>query len=86
MVADPRPSSYTYEDAAGVLSQLGFTLAKPTGGSHRKWRLEVPDTGAVRGTRQVTIGLVQGSGTLKREYVQQMIETLRANNLLPAEV
>jgi hypothetical protein len=86
MVADPKPSSYSYEDAAAILSQLGFTLAKPAGGSHRKWRREVADPTSPSGNRQVTIGLVQSSGSMKREYVQDMIAALEANNLLPAEV
>lgn len=84
MVADPDPRSYTYEDAATVLGQLGFALAKPTGGSHRKWRRVVEDSA---GRRTVVIGLVQkGRDTLKPEYIKDMVEILRENNLLPSKV
>jgi len=83
MVADSNPRSYTYQQAATVLGHLGFALAKPTGGSHRKWRraLDVPRNAP---PRSVIIGLVEkGTGTLKPEYVKDMIRILRENNLLP---
>jgi hypothetical protein len=84
MVADTDPRSYSYQEAATVLSQLGFVLAKPTGGSHRKWRRLI-ENGAER--RTVVIGLVErGSGAIKPEYVKDMVQILKENNLLPDEV
>lgn len=86
MVADPDPRSYTYDEAAGILGQLGFAppKKKKRGGSHRKFRLEVDDPSAEHGKRGVIIGLVDsGSGTLKPVYIIQMVSTLRANDLLP---
>ncbi len=84
MVADPDPRSYTYEDAARVLTNLGFELARPhSGGSHRPWRLAVNDAS---GHRAVYVGLVQkGHGTLKPVYIKQMLAILRAEGLLPGE-
>jgi hypothetical protein len=81
MVSDPNPRSFTYEEAASVLGNLGFHLAKPGGGSHRKWRRVVE---AAEGKRTVIIGLVEkGSGTLRPEYVKDMVRILRENGLLP---
>ena len=87
MVADPDPRSYTYEEASGILEHLGFELAKPTSGSHRKFRRAVADPSAPSGKRGVIVGLVQkGAGTLKPKYVLEMVRTLRENNLLPPGV
>lgn len=85
MVADPRPRSYTYEQASGVLKHLGFkAAARKEGGSHRQWRLEIDDAD---GKRTVLIGLVQkGHGPMKRYLIEQMIDVLRANGLLPDEL
>ncbi len=84
MVADRRPRSYSYQDAARILQQLGFTLATPTDGSHRKWRVEVSDSASASGTRRVTVGLVdRGNGTMKPVYVLKMVEVLQANRLIP---
>lgn len=83
MVADRRPISYTYEEAANVLDKLNFTLHDGEG-SHRKWWIELPDPAAKNGKRTVTIGLVQkGSGKLHRAYIDTMVQTLQENNLLP---
>lgn len=87
LVADPRPVSYTYDDLAGVLGRLGFRVATPIDGSHRRFRRDVPDASSPRGTRTVTIGLVDyGRGPVKPEYVKQMVRTLRENELLPEGV
>jgi hypothetical protein len=84
MVADPDPRSYRYKEAASILARLGFELAKPTDGSHRKWRRGIPDPTHPKGRRIVVIGLVEsGRGTMKPEYVKDMVEILRANDLLP---
>ena len=84
MVADPNPRSYYYEEAATVLNHLGFALAKPTGGSHRKWRRSLETE---TGRRTVIIGLVErGSGTMKPEYIKDMVAQLRANDLLPSHL
>jgi hypothetical protein len=81
MADDPNPCNYTYDDAAGILSQLGFALASKGGSSHRKWRRKDP------GLPAVTIGLVdKGAGRMRKEYILDMIASLRRNNLLPPEV
>lgn len=81
MLTDASPTDYTYDDAASVLSHLGFKLAPPGGGSHRMWRLRTPKGNTV------IIGLVQkGSGTLKPYLIRDMIAQLRANNLIPADL
>lgn len=78
MVADPNPCNYTYGEAAGLLKQLGFTLASKGGTSHRKWRL------ARSGVPSVIIGLVdRGTGPMKRAYIVQMVKVLRENGLVP---
>jgi predicted RNA binding protein YcfA (HicA-like mRNA interferase family) len=83
MAADPRPKGYRYDEAATVLTNLGFECAKG-GGSHRMWRKAFTD-GETR--RTVVIGLLDaGRGTMKLEYVRDMVETLRKNRLLPDEV
>jgi hypothetical protein len=80
MVSDPNPRSFTYQEAATVLGNLGFHLAKSGGSSHRRWRRVVEAEG---GPRTVVIGLVEkGSGTLRPEYVKQMVRILRENGLL----
>ena len=79
MAADPKPVSYTYEQATTVLSHLGFSLAGSGGSSHRKWRRKVGQQPAV------TIGLVdRGHGPLKRVYIEDMIRILRDAGLLAA--
>lgn len=82
MMTDPKPRSYTYQDAAVVLEGLGFTLASRGGGSHRKWRLALPSQ--ARGSRSVIIGLLErGHGPLPPEYIKDMVRILRENGLLP---
>ena len=67
---DAHPTGYSYEDAASVLTGLGFVRAPSAGGSHRIWR-------AVSATGKVTvIGLVQGSGDLKPYLIRQMMRQL----------
>lgn len=79
MANDPRPKGYHYADAARILRQLGFDVAPSSGSSHRKWRIKVGDP-----PRVVVIGLVEPSrGCLPREYIQDMLEILRANDLMP---
>ncbi len=81
MLTDARPTSYTYDDASAVLSHLGFELAPHKGGTHRKWRCKAPNGNTV------VIGLVEkGSGTLKAYLVRDMIEQLRVNGLIPADL
>jgi hypothetical protein len=81
MANDPNPCNYTYDDAAGILAQLGFTLASRGGTSHRKWRRKD------QGQPAVTIGLVdKGGGPMRKEYILDMIAALRRNNMLPPEV
>jgi hypothetical protein len=84
MVADPKPRSYTYEDAASVLSHLGFELANPKPrGSHRLWRISIEKA---HEKRTVYVGLVEaGSGNLKPIYVTKMVRILQENDLLPSE-
>lgn len=87
MVADTRPVSYTYDDAATVLSRLGFTEQTPTGTSHRKWTRVVLDSSVRGGTRTVTIGLnAKGKRPLKAGYIREMVRTLRENDLLRERV
>jgi hypothetical protein len=84
MVADKRPVSYTYDQAATVLSQLGFTEANPTATSHRKWSCEVSDPASPTGKRTVTIGLnAKGKRALPPGYIRKMVQTLQENSLLP---
>lgn len=85
MVADRKSRSYSYADAAGILERLGFELASK-GTSHRKWRRRMPDGNDPNKTRLVVIGLVEaGSGTMKPEYLKQMIDTLEQEGLLPGD-
>jgi hypothetical protein len=78
MANDANPCNYTYNDACGLLKALGFSLASRSGTSHRKWRLKV------EGKPAVIVGLVEhGSGPVRKEYILDMIEILRRNNLLP---
>ena len=85
MLDDPDPRSYTYEDAAKILRNLGFEVAPNSGTSHRKWRFAAET--AEGGRHTVVIGLVErGSGTLLPVYVREMLRILRENDLLPDEV
>lgn len=88
IVDDRRPVSYTYDELASLLVRhLGFTLATPISGSHRRFRRVVPVPGSPDFLTTVTIGLVDyGSGPLRPEYVKQMVLTLRLNDLLPEGV
>ena len=84
MLTDRKPRSYTYEDAALVLSRLGFSLAPRRSGSHRLWRIVVADP---TGPRSVYVGLIErGHGTLPPEYVKTMVRILRDNALVTDEV
>lgn len=86
MVADTRPTSYTYAQAASVLRQLHFE-EDGGGSSHRRWRrrLSAEETGGP--PRTVIIGLVdKGHGTLKPPYIRHLVRTLQENNLLPPGV
>lgn len=84
MVADPDPRSYTYEEAEGILLQLGFDPPPKTGGSHRRFRMEIDDPNDSSRKRGVIIGLVdKGRGKLKPKYISEMVRTLTENNLLP---
>lgn len=81
MVNDPSPTGYTYDEAATVLSKLGFTLAPSSGGSHRKWRLDLSNGVIVR------VGLVErGSGTMKAYLVRDMLDRLREHDLIPPDL
>lgn len=87
MVADPKPTSYSYADAAAVLTRLGFTEETPTATSHRKWTRIVNDPKASGGSRTVTVGLnAKGKAPLKPGYIRTMVRTLRENQLLPDSV
>lgn len=87
MVADPDPRSYTYEEASGILLQLGFAAPAKSKGSHRKFRIEIDDPADKTRKRGIIIGLVQkGRGTLKPKYISTMVQTLRESNLLPKGV
>jgi hypothetical protein len=84
MLADADPRSYTFDQAATVLHQLGFVMAKPSGGSHRRFRLQIVDQGPPITKRTVIIGLVDsGKGALKPVYIKEMVRELRENHLLP---
>lgn len=84
MVADPDPRSYTFDEAAKILVNLGFAPPKKPKGSHRKFRIEVSDPDAESGKRGVIVGLVDsGSGTLNPVYITEMVSTLQSNGLLP---
>jgi predicted RNA binding protein YcfA (HicA-like mRNA interferase family) len=84
MVADTDPRSYTFDDAASVLINLGFFPPRRPSGSHRIFRKEIEDKSSPSGKRAITVGLVDaGKGTLKPIYIREMIKVLRANSLLP---
>lgn len=81
MLSDPKPITYTYADACAVLKALGFEVAPHSGGSHRKWRLKLPDGNVV------LVGLVEkGHGTLKPYLIRDMVALLRSNGLVPKEL
>ena len=81
MAEDPKPVSYSYEDAASILRALGFALAKTSGTSHRRWRIKAPNG------RSVTVALVDsGKGPIRSVYIKDMIRQLAENDLLPPEV
>jgi len=81
MAGDPKPCTYTYDEAASILRALGFALAKTSGTSHRRWRLK-PSSGQL-----ITIALVDsGKGPVKSVYIKTMIRLLEENNLIPSEV
>jgi hypothetical protein len=77
MLEDSSPTAYVYEDAATVLSALGFEVAPHGGGSHRKWRRRLANGNIV------VIGLVQTGGTLRPYLVRQMISQLRDHGIVP---
>jgi predicted RNA binding protein YcfA (HicA-like mRNA interferase family) len=79
MLDDPKPVNYTYEDCTRILLQLGYILATRGGTSHRKWRH--PSIGG-----RSTIGLLDTKGCIPREYVIDMLEQLKRNNLIPDNV
>jgi predicted RNA binding protein YcfA (HicA-like mRNA interferase family) len=81
MADDPKPVSYTYDEAASILKALGFVLAKTSGTSHRRWRIKAPNG------QSITVPLVDGGrGAMKSVYIKEMIRLLRANDLIPSEV
>lgn len=81
MLSDSIPTSYTYSEAASVLTRLGFELAPTAGGSHRKWRRRVDDD------TSVIIGLVEkGSGHLKPYLIRDMIVQLQQHDLIPTDL
>lgn len=81
MLVDEKPIGYRYEDAARVLSELGFELAKSSGGSHRKWRAKSA-AGNV-----VIVGLVdKGAGTLKAYLIRDMLKQLKAHGFIPIDM
>ena len=78
MAADADPRGYTYDDASRVLVRLGFAEPDKPDGTHRRWRLKLPDGIVVR------VGLVQkGHGTLKPGYIRDMVKALRDHGLFP---
>lgn len=79
MLDDPKPVNYTYDDCTRVLRQLGFVLATRSGTRHRKWRHA--GLGGV-----ATVGLLDIPGFLPCEYVTEMLEQLKRNNLIPSDV
>ena len=81
MLEDTDPRNYSYDEAAQILTHLGFALAPVSGTSHRKWRHRKTD-GTV-----VVIGLKeQGYGTLKPAYIRDMIKLLREHDLVPHDL
>lgn len=81
MLFDERPVTYTYADAATVLTALGFEVAPHAGGSHRRWRRKLASGNVV------IVGLVEkGNGTRKPYLIRDLITQLRANDLVPADL
>ena len=81
VLSDSKPISYTYSDAAHVLTALGFEVAPHSGGSHRKWRCKLPDGNVV------IVGLVEkGNGTLKPYFIHDMMSQLVSNGLVPKDL
>ena len=81
IVTDPRPTAYTYAELASLLvDHLGFTLATPVSGYHRRFRRRI-------GSKSLMVGLVEyPEGPVPAEFVVQMIRDLRENELLPEGV
>jgi hypothetical protein len=81
MLTDTKLSGYTYKQASAVLVGLGFELAPPRGGSHRKWRRRL-DSG-----HTVVIGLVEaGTGPLKQYLIRDMLWQLQSHKLIPGDL
>jgi hypothetical protein len=86
VAADSRPISYSYEQLAGLLvNHLGFELAKPIDGSHRRFRRRIPDPMRPGCEITIVIGLV-APGLQKPVYIKEMLRVLRENSLLPEGV
>lgn len=81
MLNDQKPVGYSYDEAAAILSHLGFSLAPSSGGSHRKWWRRIGEGTTAR------VGLVEkGSGTLREYQVRDMIAVLRTHGLIPLDL
>lgn len=81
MLNDENPVGYTYDEASQVLGHLGFDLAPASGGSHRKWRLEVRPGVVAR------VGLVEkGRGTLRGYLIRDMVAILLQYGLIPDDL
>lgn len=81
MIDDPNARTYTYDDAAAVLTRLGFEERGGGSGSHRAWRRRGPVGNLV------VVGLVdKGHGTLKPGYIRDMVKTLREHGFLPDDL
>lgn len=84
MAADTDPRGYTYDEAAGILKNLGFSTPQKSGSSHKVWRLALPDGDK---ERTVRVELVDaGKGKVKPAYIRKMVKILRENHLLADEV
>lgn len=80
MLNDTNPNGYTYDEAARVLFNLGFTLAAASSGSHRRWARRAAGV-------TVVIGLIEkGHGHLKPYLIRDLISQLKTNGLVPSHI
>lgn len=77
MRASAKLTGFSYDDAAKVLTGLGFTCPTGGGGSHRNWRRRLPN-----GELVVILLVDTGRGEIKPPYLRKMFRQLKAAGLI----